>query len=168
LNENIKSSEILNTSKYTIFRNDRIKGRGGGVLLAVKSRPNPIRLAHLEGKAEVFWCTLNIDVSKLLIDSAYRTTSYSDVDNTLLLDSLRLASLESDRYDTCLLAGDFNLRIKWTQDAARTRDQVTNNFLTLFYEFVPFQMVDTLKSINHLKSYSYCGRSILFIRSSTV
>jgi hypothetical protein len=143
LDQNIKSSEIFDHTIYTVIRKDRYKTRGGGVLLALKSHINHCRLPHLESDAEIIWCELNINGHKILFGSAYRSPSNNEDANNNLLKSLELAGAESDKFDACILAEDFNLRVDWSCDVPRPSDNLANRFLAAFYDFVPFQIVDT-------------------------
>jgi hypothetical protein len=145
LNDNIKTSEIFDDYDYVVFRNDRISGRGGGVLLANKSHLYPNRLETVENDAELVWAEIKVNGKKYLISSAYRSPSNSDTDNKNLLDSLHLivSSLISDKYEACFIAGDLNLQIDWNSSVPRPHVPLSNSFLSCFYDFVPNQLVTT-------------------------
>jgi hypothetical protein len=128
---------------YNVLRNDRCNGRGGGVLLAVKPHLTPTRLHHLEADAEIIWCEFHCNGQKILLGSAYRSPSNSDVDNNSLLKSLNLAATECDKYDMCFLTGDFKLRVDWLPDVPCPNDNLANTFLSAFYDFVPHQLVNS-------------------------
>jgi hypothetical protein len=84
-----------------------------------------------------------VNDSKIMLGSAYRSPSNSVMENDELISSLNTAANESDKYDACILTGDFNLRVDWNSDVPRPRDSLGNEFLNTFYNFVPHQLVDT-------------------------
>jgi hypothetical protein len=67
----------------------------GGTLLAVRPHLHPKRLEHLEGSAEVVWCSVKAGQLNFLVCSAYRRPTYDknypDYDKHLLA-SLELAA----------------------------------------------------------------------------
>jgi hypothetical protein len=81
------------------FRNDGSKGRGGGVLLAIKPYLQLNTLPHLENNAEIVWCEIRDQNTKILLGSYYRSPFNKPNENIDLLQSLSLAADLSDKYD---------------------------------------------------------------------
>jgi hypothetical protein len=148
------STEIFDDDDYVIFRKDGSIGRGGGVLLAIKSSLCPIRLDNLENlTSEVVWAEIMYRNKKYLIASVYRSPSNSDVENKALLDSLHNGALITDKYEACFIAGDFNLQVDWSGSAPRPRYPLSDQVLSCFYDFVPNQMATSpTRTINGMSN----------------
>jgi exonuclease III len=127
-NDQIKSSELF-PEDYIVFRKDRANGKGGVVLLAIKSHLAPNRLLNIENNSELLWIEITNKHKKVLIFSAYRSPSYKDIFIFELIDSFIMASDISDKYHACLVTGDFNLQIDWLGVAHRPLNTMSELFI---------------------------------------
>jgi hypothetical protein len=143
LNSNVRTSEVIDDKNFTVFRNVRGTGRGGGVMLAIKPHLQTTRLSNLEHNAEIIWSEIRVNGSKIMIGSAYRSPSNCASENDELIASLNSAANDFDNYDACILTGDLNLGIDWSTRVPRSMDSLGNKFLNVFYNFVPHQLVDS-------------------------
>ena len=113
LHEGVLDNEIL--QNYTIYRNDRLNNRGGGVLVAIKSDLRSIRRNHLEGTncEQVMVEVFPLGRPKLFIGVFYRPPN----DNIDSLLELRSSLDKLDESCRLILVGDFNLpKIDWSHD----------------------------------------------------
>jgi hypothetical protein len=153
LKTNTLTFEVFDDNNYVVFRKDRTCGRGGGVILAIKPHLSPKRLPELENGSELIWAEIVCGGSRILLGSAYRSPSNNDNENRELLASLQQASAVSNKYSACVLCGDFNLAIDWGSDTPKPLNPLANNFLTLFYDFVPYQLINSpTREINNTSS----------------
>lgn len=106
LNSAVSDAEISLSRSHDIYRRDR-PTRGGGVLLAVNSKLKSRRRFDLETNCEVIWIEVASASSKLLLACYYRPPDSNCLE--LLYDSLLRARSEG----IVVVAGDFNLNIKW-------------------------------------------------------
>lgn len=111
-------SELFHDAhNYLVYRCERTKRRGGGVLLAVsKDIPScPIQISS----PEITWVLLTLGHSKLVLGTCYRSPSSSP---TFVNDLHDTISMVSSRFPSCptLLLGDFNFpNITWNTMAIR-------------------------------------------------
>jgi hypothetical protein len=107
-------------NSYMVFRQDRKKGRGGGVLLAIRPFLQPKRMQELElPNAEIVWAKIIADKMTLLIGSAYRAPSLNSEENKEFLRALNLAASKMHEFDGLILMGDFNLQLVRRQLGSR-------------------------------------------------
>jgi hypothetical protein len=72
---------------------------------------------------------------QIILGSCYRSPSNNPNENIDLHQSLSLAADLRYKYVACLLAGDFNLNIDWSNDTPMPKDQLTNQFLSKCIDF---------------------------------
>ena len=107
LTSEIKDSEIL-THHYKIYRKDRKKGRGGGVLIGVKDDLQSMKLDNFDSDCESIWVKVLTKTLKSVHICAYYRPDVSDTkalttfENTLK----RIAHLKNVQL---IIGGDFNL-----------------------------------------------------------
>jgi len=124
LTPDIVNSEIQ-LPGYDLFRNDRINGKSGGVLLYVKSSLKPSEFQTVSPFKNQVWCR----ISDLAVGVCYRTMNMEiagSENNDHLLDLI-------DEIGTkhVLLMGDLNCPdIDWSQHSVTaTADKDTKSFL---------------------------------------
>jgi hypothetical protein len=129
-------------NSYMVFRKDRIKGRAGGVLLAIRPHLQPKRMQELElPSAEIVWVRIKADKMTILIGSAYRAPSLKSEENKEFLRALNLAASKMHEYDGLILMGDFNLDVSWASDMPIARKAPAAEFLSEFSEIGLTQLI---------------------------
>jgi Reverse transcriptase (RNA-dependent DNA polymerase)/Endonuclease-reverse transcriptase len=127
LKPEVRNHEFI-PREYVVLRKDRLVGRGGGVLLAIRPHLQPKRLPQLETHAEVIWAEIRSGEKRLLIGSAYRRPNAEAAHNAALLHSLDLAAALQPSFDGLILLGDFNLNMSWASDPPEARDGIAEDF----------------------------------------
>ncbi len=133
LSKNINSSEILH-SGYTIFRNDR-KGRGGGVLLGIKSCLfKSIRQIKHKYDLEIVLAEITtLSDTKVLFCSCYRPP---DSENIWMTQFENFLEDVCSRHSKVVLAGDFNLpRACWKNTHGNSLSGCEKEFITILNDF---------------------------------
>lgn len=122
LGDSVRDHEILGP-EYAVFRKDR-RGRGGGVLIAVKHEFSPTRRADLESpNSELVWTQLNCRGGKLLLGSLYRPPTSGHGVFSELCEVFDRIGAQGDPFMNIILTGDFNLHINWNSaDPIPTND----------------------------------------------
>ena len=113
----------INIPGYALFRKDRVKRKGGGVCLYVRSDLKAsVKENLVDGECdevEALWVELHTDVrsSKLIIGVCYRPPNVNEE-----VESQLLAQLErTARAGTVIIMGDFNYsEIDWINGTAGT------------------------------------------------
>lgn len=116
LTDNI-SDFMINIPGYTIYRQDRINGRGGGVAIYVRNTANITNIEIIsQGSLDIefLWISAKINKNKVCIGCVYRppNVNYKCLQ---LLEDLLADSLISSDYIFCL--GDFNINFLNTSSA---------------------------------------------------
>lgn len=121
LDKNISNFELLNED-YTIYRKDRISGRAGGVLIAVKNdsfksvkQYFPVQSDELDQLEIVSAELYTIHDQKILFCSCYRPpnsgSSWVEIFNIYLKQVC-------DQFDKVIISGDFNMpHLSWDNDS---------------------------------------------------
>lgn len=130
LNENITDSTVA-VEGYSILRNDRMTGRGGGICIYYKSGLNCRVLDNsdmLSGHASVdrtehLFIEVRVSEDKLLLGVIY---SPPDVDCSYLIDQ-KLSELSLD-YEKIVLIGDFNTNLRKNCPKTTRFCEVLDNF----------------------------------------
>ena len=124
LNSEILDSEIQ-LAGYDLFRRDRDKARGGGVLLFVKHSVNPSEHCMLSVFQDQVWCK----VCDLYIGIRYRSSNTTTVGPNNDDHLLQLINKISNK--NVLLMGDFNLsNIDWINHTPTSlADSYTKSFV---------------------------------------
>lgn len=97
-NADINNSE-LNISGYTLFRKDRVEGKGGGVLLYVDNTLDVIERKDLQvdGFEESLWCEICVGGEKTVIGVCYRSPSCTSDEDKCLIDCFKKACKSTSR-----------------------------------------------------------------------
>lgn len=114
----VHSSELIDTSLYTVFRCDRDfdalgVGRGGGVMLAVKNslKPLPVDMSKISDslpRIDITGCRLSLyNSSSLILIVVYVQSGASLDDYAALFEYLELTEILYDR--NVVVLGDFNI-----------------------------------------------------------
>ena len=113
------SDGIFALQGYTMYRDDKKSGIGGGTLLYVNNKIEQRICKAFDALAfeSSTWCWIVIKRGKKnLIGSIYRSTSSSGQNDDLLKQVIRKAD-EIAKGNRLLILGDFNLpNINWTND----------------------------------------------------
>ena len=103
---------------YNLFRNDRILGPGGGVILYIHSDLTavPCKVLNEVGFENSLWYLISLTLTdKLLVGVVYRSPSSPDGNNQKLLTIISELH-ESVNFSHLLIMGDFNLpSINWVE-----------------------------------------------------
>lgn len=102
----ISNAELALSMEFTIYRNDRLGRRGGGVILAVKKHI-PSSLITIDSTLEIIWVRVGLRFKTCVIGVCYRPPE-SPVE---FIDNLNDALDEIHSKFPCsqlILAGDFN------------------------------------------------------------
>ena len=88
-----------------MFRRDRIRRRGGGVILYVKEsiQAYKIKVENETDYEEAVWCKIVSGNSKLTIGLVYRSPNINEEDNTKIQNAIKEVS--KGEY---IIMGDFN------------------------------------------------------------
>ena len=116
-NSSIGDAELC-LDGYNLFRNDRLSGVGGGVVLYVHSSlsATPCKVLSEVGFKNSLWCQITLSSTEiLLVGVVYRAPSSSNVNNQKLLSIIgRLHELVN--FTHLLIMGDFNFpAINWAE-----------------------------------------------------
>lgn len=110
----VTNSELFNCNKkYNVYRTDRAKGVGGGVLIAVNECLVCFPVA-ITCDIECVWCCVSVNYKKVVIGCCYRAPSSAVTFSDSMYDCL---SQISTRFPDApiLLVGDFNFpNISWS------------------------------------------------------
>lgn len=139
LHSDIPDHELLpDNSAYNIFRHDRDKKRGGGVLLAIKKTLSSF-CVNIDSTIEIVWTACITSATKILIGVCYRPP---DSDNSFV-EELRKSVDSATRQcspDNIYLLGDFNFpQIDWSLLTSTCHEAMKFVSLTLDYNL--FQVV---------------------------
>jgi hypothetical protein len=146
LQPNVKSSEVIDTSNFVVFRKDRdprktkngkVSTRGGGVLLAIKSKYKPRKLHNLENNSDIICAEVIIKHFKILVACVYISNTNSDLKNEGLLSAINNGSNLHNKYEGVIVTGDFNLQIDWSENIPRACNLLSSTYLSCFMDFVP-------------------------------
>ena len=123
LKKSMKDNEIIESSNYNIFRNDRsltshpsdpndpkkFRKFGGGVLIAVRSdiEATSKRISLRRG-AEIVAVEITINASKFIFCSCYRVGTLGSANHTSFVDSIG-SFFKSKKPKKIFILGDFNL-----------------------------------------------------------
>ena len=100
---------------YTVFRRDKLKGKGGGVFILVKTNLLPSEQANLNTNCEIIWIKIEIKGSKPLFLASFYKPHELDTDSILELG--KSLDLARNLKGTKLILGDFNLpKLNWDSD----------------------------------------------------
>ena len=92
MNDTVNDNELI-ISGYDFYRKDRVKGRGGGILMYVKSSLICNRRIDIESsntdENEILVCDLNCANNKFLIVGVHRPPNCSDKFNHNLVTVLQ-------------------------------------------------------------------------------
>jgi len=104
----IKDGEI-NIDGYTMFRKDRLHGKGGGVILYVKDSltTTAYETAYNTEFSESVWCKILLKNQELIVGVCYRSPTSNDDNNNRLL-SLLENTVKGGKATRFLVMGDFN------------------------------------------------------------
>ena len=107
LKPEIKSSEIFPDSLgYNVFRDDRMTGQGGGVLLAVSKRLNCEEQPDLTTDCNITWVKISINGIRLIyVSSFYKPHENDEKSLTELWKAVKMIPQNS----TIWIFGDFNM-----------------------------------------------------------
>jgi len=127
-NESINDAE-LHIEGYNMYRKDRKRTRGGGLILYIK---NTIRAAINEELTncefeESLWCNVELNGQRLLVGLCYRSPTSTPVNDENLLTVMEKAVLQT-KAQHILIMGDFNYpEIDYAHETVATRhtDQPT-------------------------------------------
>ena len=115
INESWANTDItdaeLGLTGYIMFRRDRIRRRGGGVILYVKEsiQADEIKLESEADYDEAVWCKIVSRNSKLTIGLVYRSPNINEEDNTKTQNATNEVSKGE-----CIIMGDFShSHIQW-------------------------------------------------------
>ena len=93
---------------YTLWRNGRKCGKGGGVLIAIKDTYLSMEVPELQTDCEIIWAKIQLVGCKTLYLCPYYNPKTSDVVSiTRFSDSINRAASIKD--SILLIGGDFNL-----------------------------------------------------------
>jgi exonuclease III len=108
-NKEINDAE-LTISGYNMFRQDRKRGMGGGLVLYVKENLAATLTESLcdSDFQESMWCTIKIKQKHILVGLCYRSPSSGGDNNKQLLTLLEKA-ITSRIADHTVVMGDFNI-----------------------------------------------------------
>ena len=126
LEDNIVDNDLI-VNDYNIYRHDRVKKIGGGVLLLVWKGIKTIIREDLTNKFnEIVWCDLITINRKLIIGVCYRSPSITIEDEKNLYDLLNVVSKEN-----FILMGDFNFgnSIDWKSNVNHGQDKIFLKFI---------------------------------------
>ena len=130
--QEINEGEIY-IAGYTVYRQDRMDARGGGVLLYISDTFKSTACVSLNSHQfeDSIWCTITLDKKmKLLVGVCYRSTASSEYNNRSLLDLIS-KSVETQNITHTLIMGDFNYpSIQWenmSEDLDRESELFYNN-----------------------------------------
>ena len=100
---------------YTVYRNDRLEGKGGGVFLLVKSNLVTTEQSQLKTDCEIIWIKLDIKGCKPLFVASYYRPHESDIHSITELE--KSLSMANKLKENKLVFGDFNLpKFDWSSD----------------------------------------------------
>ncbi|KAH0816060.1 hypothetical protein GEV33_006731 [Tenebrio molitor] len=119
LSSDVYNNEILD-ARYSIYRNDRnalnsIKGRGGGVMLAVSSKYESLQLTNVNKEVEEIWVKIITGKRDLILCCVYLLPK-SDL-SKFSSHIVSLQNICNNHPDSDIIVlGDFNLpNIEWTR-----------------------------------------------------
>ena len=131
----------LNIMGYTLFRHDRsdtFHGRGGGVLLYVRSNLSCVQRIDLEGNfSDCIWCEISgkSNSSSVIFGLVYRSPNTSEENNRSLLNCINAAADKR-----IVVFGDFNYPdIDWTTSTSGPHGR---DFLSVVSDCFLFQHID--------------------------
>lgn len=140
LNSTIPNSFVL-PAGYTIFRSDRVKGRGGGVLIAIKQGLPSRRLMNCEIYPESCVVEISPNPGKDIILTVVYRPPDADLDDMMTLNSL----FHTVHKNNSIIVGDFNIKnINWSSNQYKSQckpierefcDIVNNHYLKQFVNF---------------------------------
>lgn len=133
-NELVGDAE-LNIKNYNLFRSDRKKGRGGGVLLYVRDSIRATEVSTVEVFSEHVWCKIKTDhvTQELYIGVCYRSPNHKLFPD----NSKELMNVINEMHGKpMILMGDFNYPdICWNSNSFKNTesgiflDCIENNYL---------------------------------------
>ena len=126
LKDNILDNKLI-FNDYNIYKHDRVKTIGSGVLLLVQKSIKTIIREDLKNKFnEIVWCDLITINRKLIIGVCYRSPSITIEDNKNLFNLLNLFSKEN-----FILMGDFDFR-----NSKDRKDNVSHEQGKIFLKYI--------------------------------
>lgn len=158
LNPNIHNNELLDTSKYNVYRKDRCEGiseklDGGGVFVAVSNDLKSVEVQELScnNLCEDIWVSIQLPGNiKLFICCVY-IPPYCNINNFAAFFNKITSSLEVNNNDMMLILGDFNLP-KFTWVFNSTSNIFSQDFVN---DEIYFNFSETL-SYNNLYQFNGC------------
>lgn len=142
LHPQVYDCEILDISRFHIFRCDRMAGHGGGVLLAI-SKSLPCHKVNFHSDLEIVCASVDIGHRKFIFAVCYRPPSYPSSFTAELHDALSTLFVLHPKAPVILM-GDFNFpNIIWNADppACHPYSSKCNDFLDLCSLFSLTQLV---------------------------
>ncbi len=149
-----KSKSTVNLPNYTVYRKDRQSRSGGGVAIYVRKDLISCEIELVRNtESEQLWVQLHIANEKILLGCIYRPPLIKSDSDSHILDAFTRVNrlLSSKKYDSVIIAGDFNLpTIKWDNGnalvepgfnhelAAEVVDSLTENNLHQMVDFATF------------------------------
>ena len=164
LNDSVKFCAFDNS--YNVYRQDRINGRGGGVLLAIKSNLQSKFVDSFSvGGSECVFVDVLVDSSNYIrYGVVYRPPDRNYGDSLLLYNEI-LKRVENVKYYTLL--GDFNIPdINWSEITAQS--VIAREFLTFCLKLGAHQCVAFPTRQDHILDLVLCSDTNLLksIRAS--
>ena len=106
LDPSIKSSEIFPRG-YSVFRKDRTKSGGGGVLIAVTSELICEEVPELDSNCEIIWAKIKLIGNGTLYLGSYYRRNVSDQESLVQLEA-SLSRIRNVKNANIVIGGDFN------------------------------------------------------------
>lgn len=124
----------VSVDNYQLFRRDRPKGRGGGVLVLVPSSIRCRRRPDLENDCiEAIWLEIHVQRSTILLCNIYR---HPRADGSFLDALSVMMELASKELKELLIMGDFNCNIL-------SPSLTTRNLITIMQDYQLTQIIST-------------------------
>ena len=116
LNHTTPSSDII-PNNYTVHREDRAKGRGGGVLIAVQNKLLSSSCEKLHSECELVWTKIELSNAKDLFVGVF----YRPPTDRTCLENLQISHQKLQNTNSIIcLCGDFNLPdISWEDNSVK-------------------------------------------------
>ena len=122
LTSEVLTSQFLDCGSYSVFRRDRHSGRGGGVIILVRSDIWAEEVSHEKWEnIEAIACRVKVGQRSLMLACIYRPPSASEETNRQVERAvLKMCDLAGDQI---LLCGDFNYKgIDWKNEMVAGAD----------------------------------------------
>ena len=120
VNSDTLSSNIFDTSRFSVFRKDRVNqlGPGGGVTILVNKNflCSEVSILDTHGAEETLWCEVKCSGISLVMGVVYRAPSSAIDNNQRICDIIKVAE-DYSRNKYILVCGDFNFgNIVWEEN----------------------------------------------------